>query len=597
MPANTSPLSPNLPGSANPIITWGHLYGSAGGLAIAAAARAHSAPVIVITEDTQAALRLDTELRFFTAGSDLPILSFPDWETLPYDHFSPHQDIISQRLTALYHLPGLKRGVLIVPAATLMQRVAPRVFLESNSLLLKVGDAFDMEGMRKRLEAGGYRCVSQVIEHGEFAVRGALVDLFPMGSEQPYRIDLFDAQVETIRTFDPETQRTLERIDAIHLLPAREFPLTEDAITQFRQAFRQRFEGDPNRRPIYRDISRGLAPAGIEYYLPLFFDRTDTLFDYLPPTSLVIAQDGSIDAAQHFWTQAGERYEQLRHDLERPLLAPGQLFLTAKEIADRSALFPGVRVQRFEQPDTPGAVPVITYASTAPPPLPIDGRSTHPTAALKSFLASFDGRVLFAAESAGRREALLRRRSVRAFTDEPVDAEVLRRAVGLALTAPAPHHTAPVRFVWVRTPTLRTHLLDLMAQQWKADLTGDGFDESAIEARVARGDLLRHAPELVIPFCVPDGAHRYPDEARRAAERTMFTVAVGAAVQGLLVALAAEDLGSCWIGSTIFTPELVTRELGLRSDWGPMGAVAIGHPVEPLDVREPKDPGPALVEL
>lgn len=197
----------------------------------------------------------------------------------------------------------------------------------------------------------------------------------------------------------------------------------------------------------------------------------------------------------------------------------------------------------------------------------------------------------------GRREALLRRRSVRAFTDEPVDAEVLRRAVGLALTAPAPHHTAPVRFAWVRTPALRTHLLDLMAQRWKADLAGDGFDESAIQARVARGDLLRHAPELVVPFCVPDGAHRYPDEARRAAERTMFTVAVGAAVQGLLVALAAEDLGSCWIGSTIFTPELVTRELGLRSDWVPMGAVAIGHPVEPLDVREPKDPRPALVEL
>lgn len=197
----------------------------------------------------------------------------------------------------------------------------------------------------------------------------------------------------------------------------------------------------------------------------------------------------------------------------------------------------------------------------------------------------------------GRREALLRRRSVRAFTDEPVDAEVLRRAVGLALTAPAPHHTAPVRFAWVRTPALRTHLLDLMAQRWKADLTGDGYDESAIAARVARGDLLRHAPELVIPFCVPDGAHRYPDEARRAAETTMFTVAVGAAVQGLLVALAAEDLGSCWIGSTIFTPELVTRELGLRADWVPMGAVAIGHPVEPLDVRESKDPRPALVEL
>lgn len=197
----------------------------------------------------------------------------------------------------------------------------------------------------------------------------------------------------------------------------------------------------------------------------------------------------------------------------------------------------------------------------------------------------------------GRREALLRRRSVRSFTTEPVDPEAVRRAVGLALTAPAPHHTAPVRFAWVRTPALRRHLLDLMAQQWRADLAADGLDDAAVEARVARGDLLRHAPELVLPFCVPDGAHRYPDEARRAAERTMFTVAVGAAVQGLLVALAAEDLGSCWIGSTIFTPELVSRELGLRSDWAPMGAVAIGHPAQALEVREPKDPRAGLVEL
>jgi coenzyme F420-0:L-glutamate ligase/coenzyme F420-1:gamma-L-glutamate ligase len=197
----------------------------------------------------------------------------------------------------------------------------------------------------------------------------------------------------------------------------------------------------------------------------------------------------------------------------------------------------------------------------------------------------------------GRREALLRRRSVRTFTEEPVDPGAVRRAVGLALTAPAPHHTAPVRFAWVRTPSVRRHLLDLMAQRWRADLAADGLPPEAVEARVGRGDLLRTAPELVVPFCVPDGAHRYPDDARQAAERTMFTVAVGAAVQGLLVALAAEDLGSCWIGSTIFTPELVARELGLRSDWVPMGAVAIGHPVEALDVREPKDPRSGLVEL
>lgn len=197
----------------------------------------------------------------------------------------------------------------------------------------------------------------------------------------------------------------------------------------------------------------------------------------------------------------------------------------------------------------------------------------------------------------GRVDALLRRRSVRAFTAEPVDPGSVRRAVGLALTAPAPHHTAPVRFAWVRTAALRTRLLDVMAQRWRADLAADGVDGVRIEARVARGNLLRDAPELLIPFCAPDGAHHYPDGARRAAEQTMFTVAVGAAVQALLVALAAENLGSCWVGSTIFTPELVTRELGLSPDWAPMGAVAIGHPEHAPASREAKDSSSALVEL
>ncbi|WP_127783832.1 coenzyme F420-0:L-glutamate ligase [Rhodococcus sp. X156] len=195
----------------------------------------------------------------------------------------------------------------------------------------------------------------------------------------------------------------------------------------------------------------------------------------------------------------------------------------------------------------------------------------------------------------GRAEALLRRRSVRSFTDAPVDPAVLRRAVGAALTAPAPHHTAPVRFVWLRDPAARTRLLDAMAAAWRADLAADGLDQAAIERRVGRGSLLREAPEVVLPFAVPDGAHTYPDAARTAAEETMFTVAGGAAVQGLLVALAAAELGSCWIGSTIFTPELVRAELDLPADWRPLGAIAVGHPVQPLDVRPGKDPDAALV--
>jgi len=196
----------------------------------------------------------------------------------------------------------------------------------------------------------------------------------------------------------------------------------------------------------------------------------------------------------------------------------------------------------------------------------------------------------------GRREALLRRRSVREFTDERVDPAAVRRAVGMALTAPAPHHTAPVRFVWLRDDDIRARLLDAMAAAWRADLTADGLSEGAIERRVGRGALLRAAPAMIIPFSVPDGAHSYPDADRQAAEQTMFTVAAGAAVQALLVALATEDLGSCWIGSTIFTPELVREQLGLPADWRPLGAIAIGHPVEALRPREPKNPDDGLVQ-
>lgn len=197
----------------------------------------------------------------------------------------------------------------------------------------------------------------------------------------------------------------------------------------------------------------------------------------------------------------------------------------------------------------------------------------------------------------GRREALLLRRSVRTFADTPVDPEVIRAAVGDALTAPAPHHTRPVRFVWVRQPEFRARLLDSMAAQWRNDLGADGLDPERVERRVARGRILFDAPEVIIPFCVPDGAHDYPDERRRAAEQTMFTVAVGAAVQGLLVALATRGVGSCWIGSTIFAPEVTREVLGLAPDWNPLGAIAVGYPEEELSPRPPREAGTGLVEL
>ena len=398
-----SPLTPVVPVHAGDRHRWARLYGSSLGLVIAQAADRHLGPVVVTTPDTPAAHRLEEELRFYLAGQ-LPILHFPDWETLPYDLFSPHQDIISERLATLYQLPSLRRGILIVPVNTLMVRLAPRQYLELNSLVLKQEERLDLGAMRRRLEASGYRCVSQVMEHGEFAVRGSVFDLYPMGGALPYRIDLLDDEVESIRTFDPETQRSRDKVEHVNLLPAREFPLTDEAIGRFRQAWRARFEGDPSACPVYRDVSDGLAPAGVEYFIPLFFEQTQSLFDYLPSSCLMVTLDGVYDASQALWAEIGERYEQGRHDRERPLLPPKLLFQEAGEVFGKLKTFPQVNVGRFEDDQGPT---VCNYSTRSPMRLPIDARATDPLGPLKAFLADFDGRALVVAETAGRREVLL----------------------------------------------------------------------------------------------------------------------------------------------------------------------------------------------
>jgi len=395
-------LTPQLPSRAGETLRWGGLNGCSGALLIAAAAANHAGPVLTIAPDSQTALRLETELQFFTAGSDLPIGIFPDWETLPYDIFSPHQDIVSQRLATLYRLPAQQRGILIVPVATLLQRLAPRAHLDSHGFLLSVGEQLDQDEFRHRLKAAGYSCVSQVMEHGEFAVRGSLIDLFPMGSEYPFRIDLFDDEVESIRTFDPETQRSIAKAEAIELLPAREFPLSKAAITRFRKSYRSRFEGDPQRSVIYREVSNGHAPGGLEYYLPLFFENTETLFDYLPARTLVIALAGMDAAIIAFQEQLQERYEQRRHDLERPLLAPHRLFIDQAQVQQALRAYPIIELD--SQPITGQPNPLATASL---PEVQLQPRAERPTAALEAFLQGYSGRVLLSAESPGRREVLL----------------------------------------------------------------------------------------------------------------------------------------------------------------------------------------------
>ena len=286
---------------------WGNLSGAAQGLAIAEAARSSQRFTLLLTDNSQSAERLKEELAFF--APELPVLHFPDWETLPYDVFSPHQDIISQRVAALYQLPQLQQGILVVPINTALHRLAPKSFMIDASLMLDIGQKLNVESMRSRLQASGYQCVDTVYEHGEFAVRGALLDLFPMGSEAPYRIDLFDDEIETLRTFDPETQRSNEKVESIRLLPAREFPLDKKARGDFRARFRERFDVDFRRCPLYQDLAGGIIPAGIEAYLPLFFEETSSLFDYLPEDAQVFSLLGVDAAAEVFWQDIRSRYE------------------------------------------------------------------------------------------------------------------------------------------------------------------------------------------------------------------------------------------------------------------------------------------------
>ncbi|HET8807482.1 MAG TPA: transcription-repair coupling factor [Methylophaga sp.] len=401
---SVSLLQPALPAKIGDKRLAGQLYGSAAGLLLARAAQQHDGPLLVITDDMASAQRLESEIRFYLGRNKLPILHFPDWETLPYDTFSPHQDIISERLQTLQQLPDFQRGILLVPVATIMQRIAPPSFLAGHRLQLKTGDTFDIDSWRLKLEKSGYRNVSQVVEHGEFAVRGAIVDLFPMGSRRPFRIDLFDDEIDTLRTFDPETQRSIDEIDKIDLLPAREFPVNDDSIKLFRQQFRDQFDGDPQRSLIYREVSDGNMPGGIEFYLPLFFEETACLTDYLPDNTLLVNSNDTAHAAETYWAEIQERYRQHRVDQERPLLPPTSVFVPAEDLFARFKRWQRLQCQNFELEKAAGQ---HNYASIMPPQLTLNSRQDKPCEILEKFLQGFDGRVLIAAESAGRRETLL----------------------------------------------------------------------------------------------------------------------------------------------------------------------------------------------
>ena len=367
------------------------LPGSADALALARLAGRQ--PLVVVTASAGDAQRLLEEIPWF--APDLRVRLLPDWETLPYDHFSPHHDLVSERLATLWATLGGAIDVLLVPATTAVVRLAPTSFLAAYTFAFKRGEKLDAEAFRGQVTLAGYTHVTQVVSPGEYSIRGGLIDLFPMGSTLPFRLDLFDNEIESIRTFDIDTQRTLYPVPEICLLPAREFPMDDKARTGFRQRFREVFEGDPAKSGVYKDVSSGIASAGIEYYLPLFFEETATLFDYLPAGSVLVTHGDAAGAIAGFWADTQSRYNLLQGDKARPLLPPTDLFLSDEAFFTLAKPLPRLHVGD----GAPGE-------ATAIPKVAVERRAEDPLAALKAFAGGFSGRVLLLAETAGRRETL-----------------------------------------------------------------------------------------------------------------------------------------------------------------------------------------------
>lgn len=384
---------------------WGQLYGSSLSLALAEFCQQTPGIKLCITPDNWYAKQLLDELEFYLKDQPNPqeILVFPDWETLPYDQFSPHQDIISDRLATLSQLQHLKTAIIITSVSTIMHRLCPPEFVQHHSLMMRCGQAINLETFRQQLLQAGYHSVNTVLEHGEFALRGAILDLYPMGSLLPYRIELFDDEIESLRSFNPETQRTLDKIDHIHILPAREMQFSEEGISIFRQAFRNEFSGNPSQVPLYDSVSSGQIPAGIEYYLPLFFTQTANFFDYLPTTTTVsLIGDAPVQATK-FWDEVIQRFEQRSHDRTRPVLRPERCFLSPIEFMTATK-----RYTRLKLSHEPVAQKKFyNFDLTPSPDLTIDHHSAEPFHRLKTWLNRTNRRSLIVLESIGRREIVL----------------------------------------------------------------------------------------------------------------------------------------------------------------------------------------------
>ena len=380
---------------------WTGLHGSSTALALLTAARAHDGIVLVVTRSTHQSHLLEQDLHLFNDGS-LPVLHFPDHETLPYDPFSPHPDIIAERLATLSSLAEIKSGLLLVPVSTLLQRLPPRSHALGRNIQLKTGQSLVINDFRERLQQAGYNHSDPVYQAGQFAVRGSVIDLFPSGRKMPLRIDLFDEEIDSLKEFDPETQRSTGSLTDFDMLPAREYPCDTVSFEDFRKAFRYRFVVDTRRVSLYQDLRQGLHPQGLEQYLPLFFEQTESLLDYLPAKPLVVIQQGVDQATVDFSASVTERWEQRRHDIERPVLDPLELYYDAKELQEQLRQFNSVSLLNKAR----RGLKATHFETGEAPDLHIHDRGQEPAAALLKFSTEFPGRVMFAADTTGRREVL-----------------------------------------------------------------------------------------------------------------------------------------------------------------------------------------------
>jgi transcription-repair coupling factor (superfamily II helicase) len=353
----------------------GVFHGSSDALGVAELAR-RARPLLVMTENAWHAQRLLEEIPFF--APQLKVHVFPDWETLPYDHFSPHHDLVSERLATLYQLMHHAFDVAIVPVTTALYRLAPVDYLAARTFFFKQGEKLAADELRRQLTLAGYTHVTQVLAPGEYCFRGGLIDLFPTGSAVPYRIDLLDDEIESIRSFDVDTQRSIYKVNEVRLLPAREFPLDEAGQTRFRRNFREKFEGDPSKSRIYKDVSKGIPTAGVEYYLPLFFDQSAIITDYLPHDTVICLHGSLAQSIEQFWSDTHARHAMLRGDRANPVLPPHELFLTPDELF--GAIKPFARIEFFLAP-SPSQGEGVTVTPTPTLTLPPQGGGNMENAA------------------------------------------------------------------------------------------------------------------------------------------------------------------------------------------------------------------------